>query len=324
MTLKELIMQVSFEELLPHLEKLEAKKLDNIYAFREAYDILRNMEPAPDYQGEIHVIWVMGKSNGEEGYVRVCHMDDADWDEDLAKEIVIDDGLNPDLAKVAMHCLWEITYWGFSPEERDETWERKFGPKKLTNLYEVALDKLDESIWRHQIPRKLRSKAPDGSRCVSFDFVLKRCTRNNRSKRKRKYRQNKRKDYLRKMAKRENIVQMLSAEGSSFRHSDVEFLLNVQYGCRYDYRSVTSGTDGRLPYIAESMAKYQKLDLSRYDSAVVFLNIPQPYPTTGKEIKEFQQSVRTVLGYENILFGCIEEVRNTQEVTATLLLNKCK
>lgn len=126
------------------------------------------------------------------------------------------------------------------------------------------------------------------------------------------------------MAKRENLVRTLCAEGSSFRRNDVEFLLDVKYGCCYEYRSVTNGADGRLSYIAESMSKYQQLDLGRYDSAVVFLRIPKLYLITGEEVKAFRQSVRAVLGYENILFGCIEEDRNTKEVMATLLLNKGK
>ena len=46
MTLKELLTQVGFDELLPHLKRHEPEHLDNLYAFREAYDILRNMEPA--------------------------------------------------------------------------------------------------------------------------------------------------------------------------------------------------------------------------------------------------------------------------------------
>ena len=62
---------------------------------------------------------------------------------------------------------------------------------------------------------------------------------------------------------------MLSAEGSTFRRSDVEFLLNVQYGRQYDYRSVTQETGSRLAYILESMTRYQQLDLSRYDGALL-------------------------------------------------------
>ena len=53
MTLKELLTQVGFDELLPYLEKHEPEHLDNLYDFREAYDILRNMKPANNFEGKI-------------------------------------------------------------------------------------------------------------------------------------------------------------------------------------------------------------------------------------------------------------------------------
>ena len=53
MTLKELLTQVGFDELLPDLEKHEPEHLDNLYDFREAYDILRNMKPANNFEGKI-------------------------------------------------------------------------------------------------------------------------------------------------------------------------------------------------------------------------------------------------------------------------------
>ena len=45
MTVKELIMEVGFDDLLPYLKEIIVGHLDNIYAFREAYDILRDMQP---------------------------------------------------------------------------------------------------------------------------------------------------------------------------------------------------------------------------------------------------------------------------------------
>lgn len=113
MTLKELLTQVSFDELLPSLEKHEPDHLDDIYSFREAYDILLCMEPDKDFKWEARIEFPLK--------------------------------------------------WGDN--------------------------------------------------------------RKNRSKWKREYRRNKREEYLRKMATRENLVRMLSAEGSSFRRCDVEFLL---------------------------------------------------------------------------------------------------
>ena len=79
----------------------------------------------------------------------------------MAKEIVIADDVHLTSAELAMHGLWEITYWGFPQAERQETWRRKFAKKILANPYEVALDKLEESIWRHQTPRR-RIMGEDG------------------------------------------------------------------------------------------------------------------------------------------------------------------
>lgn len=325
MTLKELVMMVDFDSLRPHLEKFEPEHLDNIYAFREAYDILQSMELVTGFKGEIHVEWSGGEFEGEEKWISVGPMHDSSWEEDLAKEIVVADDVRLSPAELAMHCLWEITYWGFSPAERQETWRQKFGPKVLTNPYEVALDKLEESIWRHQTPRRLRSRGKDGRRYITWtnarDFFDNRM---NRSKRKREYRQDKRQEYLRKMAVRENLVRMLSAEGSSFRRSDVDFLFHVQYGKQYDYRSVTLDAGSRLTYILESMTRYQQLDLSRYDGALIFLRIPSSIPLKESVWVAFEQGVRERLGYADIRFGSITREADTPEVAVTLLLNKSK
>lgn len=323
MILKELLTQVSFDELLPHLKKHEPKHLDNIYAFREAYDILQGMKPDTEFKGEIYVKWYGGEFEDGEKWISVGPMHDCSWEEDLAKEIVIADDVHLSLAELAMHCLWEITYWGFSPAERQETWQRKLGPKVLTNKYEVALDKLKESIWRHQTPRRLRSKGKDGRRYVTWtnarDFFNNRM---NRSKRKREYRQDKREEYLRKMATRENLVRTLSAGGSSFRRNDVEFLLNVQYGRQYDYHSVTQDTNSRLAYILESMTQYQPLDLTKYDSAVIFIRCPSQCPLDETGLEMFRKSVMQHLGYTNMLFGTQTENYEKEEVKVALLLNK--
>ena len=74
---------------------------------------------------------------------------------------------------------------------------------------------------------------------------------------------------MKRMVARENLITQLSAEGSSFKRSDVDFLLHIEYGRQYDYLSITSGTDGRLDYIVESMTKYQQLALEKYNNAVV-------------------------------------------------------
>ena len=103
MTLKELLTQVGFDELLPYLEKHEPEHLDNLYDFREAYDILRNLEPAKDFEGKIYVEWHGGEWEGEEKWIGVGPMHDCTWEEDLAKEIVVADDIHLTKTEIAMH-----------------------------------------------------------------------------------------------------------------------------------------------------------------------------------------------------------------------------
>ena len=323
MTLKELLTQVGFEELLPYLEKHEPEHLDNLYDFREAYDILRNMKPANNFEGKIFVEWHGGEWEDEEKWIGVSPMHDCTWEEDLAKEIVVADDIHLTDEELAMHCLWEITYWGFSPQEQLETFNRKFNYHKPTNQYEIALDKLEESIWKHQTPRRFRCRGENGERYTtrqSTRYLFNE--RKNRSKRKREYRQDKREEYLKQMAARENLITKLSAEGSSFKRSDVDFLLHIEYGRQYDYLSVTSGTDGRLDYILESITKYQYLTLEKYNNAIVFIIVPTCYPLTKPELNRFNEAIRLHLGYDDILFGTSTYESSRQDVKVTLLLNR--
>ena len=323
MTLKELLTQVGFDELLPYLEKHEPEHLDNLYDFREAYDILRNMKPANNFEGKIFVEWHGGEWEDEEKWIGVSPMHDCTWEEDLAKEIVVADDVHLTLAELAMHCLWEITYWGFSPQEQLETFNRRFNHHKPANQYEIALDKLEESIWKHQTPRRLRCRGENGERYTtrqSTRYLFNE--RKNRSKRKREYRQDKREEYLKRMVARENLITQLSAEGSSFKRSDVDFLLHIEYGRQYDYLSITSGTDGRLDYIVESMTKYQQLALEKYNNAVVFIIVPTCYPLTKPKLNRFNEAIRLHLGYDDILFGTSTYESSRQDVKVTLLLNR--
>lgn len=123
MTVKELIMSVTFEDLLPILKESESDHLDNIYAFREAYDILRNMEPNTDYQGEV-IISCNTKVNHQ--IINICHLDDDVWENELAKEINFKGDSKPDMREVAIRCLWELTFYGFSPSQRISTFDKMF------------------------------------------------------------------------------------------------------------------------------------------------------------------------------------------------------
>lgn len=79
MTLKELLDKVDFDSLVPFIEKTEGKHLDSIYAYREAYDILRYMKPTENFKGEARVEW-SGEEYGDEQWIGVFHLDGDYWE----------------------------------------------------------------------------------------------------------------------------------------------------------------------------------------------------------------------------------------------------
>lgn len=329
MTLKELVMQVSFEALYPYLKVLVKGQDNSVYAFREAYDLLRNMEPNPEYQGEVQISW-SGDIDEEENYqpgeddvLAICYLDDDAWENELAKELIIHKNVDASLAEIAANCLWEVTFYGFSPNDISQTFDRMLGRNKPQNKYEIALDKLEESIWKHQTPRRLRNRGPEGQRYTILEFPLRWGDhRKNRSKRKREYRQERRKAYLKKMGARLQLVESLTVPESSFTRAEVDFLLTVERGLQYDYTSASGKLEGRLAYTLKSMTEYQRLDTSAYDNAIVCVYVPSKYPFSETEWAEFQAKVRAFLKYEDIRFGTIPTDSDNQEIRVNLLLSK--
>lgn len=249
MTVKELIMEVGFDDLLPYLKEIIVGHFDNIYAFREAYDILRDMQPNPKFAGKV---WI----EQEEDWVSVQSLDGDSWENELAKELVLPKDATLSKEEIAAHCIYDITFYGFSPAE------------------------IIENFWKSHGPMQS------------------------------------------KMERRESIIQELTVSGSSFTYKDFAYLLHVEYGTRYDYHSITNGQRNRLGYIADSMTKYQQLDLSRYNNAMVCIRVSVQYPLTNKELEDFKHNVRVWLNYEDIQFGIITEDSDCKEAMVTLLLNK--
>ncbi len=249
MTVKELINEVEFDDLLPYLKEIIVGHLDNIYAFREAYDILRGMEPNSEFVGKVRIVQ-------KEDWISVQSLDADFWENELAKELVLPKNTTLSKEEIAAHCIYDITFYGFSPAERIE------------------------NFWKSHAP--IQSK----------------------------------------MERRESIIQELTVPGSSFAYKDLAYLLQVEYGTRYDYHSITNGQGSRLAYIAASMTQYQQLDLSRYNDAIVCIRVSAQYPLINEELEDFKRNVRVWLNYEDIQFGIITEDSDCKEAAVTLLLNK--
>lgn len=314
MTVKELLTNISFDELLPILKKYATDHIHDIYIFREVYDILKNIEPNDDYHDEVIVYYnVMLEYRS----LIISNIKSSAWENELAKDIVVKGTIQPDLHEVAMRCLWNLTMYSSSPIKRDDTIDKMFNINNPTLHYEKALNKLDERIWKH-LPRRYRYWDINGNPIV-IKYSVKRM---NRSKKKRLYRQKQREEYLELMATREALVSYLSSSESSFSYKDVEFLFHIKDHSRYEYISVTYGKDNRMNYILQSMIKYQRNNWKNYDSAIILIRTSPKFPIDKLELELFKNNIYQLMGHNNILVGNIEKDYPHAEAIVMLLLIK--
>ena len=143
----------------------------------------------------------------------------------------------------------------------------------------------------------------------------------NGPKQKRAQRQKKRTQRLKGLAARENLIRALTANGSSLHRNDVDFLLNVNCGTKYDYTSATHNISSRLNYILESITKYQHLALDRYNNAIIHIRVSSHYPLSEQEFEKFKTGTRAYLDYEDIIFGTTATDDRTPKIKVTILLN---
>lgn len=83
---------MDFDNFAPFIEKEERKHLDNIYAYREACDILMYMQPVENFKEEVRVEW-SGEEYGDNQWIGVFHLDGNYWEEALARYSISDSAL---------------------------------------------------------------------------------------------------------------------------------------------------------------------------------------------------------------------------------------
>ena len=318
MKLKELFDKYTFDEILPYLKAIEPERGDSMYQFREALDLLKHMEPSKEDCGEVHIEWSQDEYD-EDKYISVHPLEGVCWDVGLAKEVVVANDLQLDKKDVAAHCLWSITFWGFGDEPDPEDGGPFAYHRKQRNKYDEALYRIQLSHWKHTTPRKYRWKGHP--LCTDIDYRERE--NKNRSKRKRDYRVECRKNYLRMHSQRENFILKLTRCGA-FQREEVEFLHQVDEGQYFPYDSRTWDASKRINYILESINKYQDVDFSQFDDAIICLRASSEYPVTETEKEKLLAGLPESLKALPIKIGLGAKESMKQEVEMLLFLNVIK
>ena len=321
MKLKELFDKYTFDEIMPYLKAIDPEKEDSTYQFREAFDILRHMEPSESDCGVVRIEWSDDEDEADR-FITVNHLAGDLWEHNLAKEVVLADNLQINEMEMAANCLWEITFYGFDREEDEDDRSIFSYPRERKNKYDIALYKIKLSNWKHTTPRRYRCKSHP--LFTDIEFCLKR-TRSgqNRSKRKRDYRVECREKYLEMHSQREDFIIKLTRSGA-FLREEVEYLHQVCEGQYYPYASRTWDVSKRIDYILESINKYQNVDFSQFDDAIICLRASSEHPVTEAEKTKLLEGLPEPLKALPIKIGLGTKETMKQEAEMMLFLNVIK
>ena len=300
MKLKELFDKYTFDDIVPFIKEIITDNPDSLPDFRMAFDELRMMKPSDENSEDVLIKDFLDK-NGNILANPVCWHLGYSWDECLAKHVVIDNDYPLDDRYVLAGCLWEMTFYGFS------------------SMPDKALYRLQLSHWKHTTPRRYRWKGHP--LCTDIDYQERE--NKNRSKRKRDYRVECRENFLRKHSQRENFVLKLTRCGA-FKREEVEYLHQVDEGQFFPYTSRTWDESKRIDYILESINKYQDVDFSQFDDAIICLRASSEYPVTEAEKEKLLAGLPESLKAIPIKIGLGTKESMMQEVEMMLFLNVIK
>ena len=294
MTLKVLIMKYDFDSIMPGLEKRDDQINGRFAGYKEAFDILRQMEPDSKFHPEdtphIEIGWQDSILEDGERWIDVYGAS-CKWENALAKEIKVANDLNLTETEVLARILWEMTFYGFTPKQREEVFAGWEPCKEPHNQYEKALWALQLRMYKNEVRKKDRWFDESGKGCYNMDYMKSMFNkpRMNRAKRKRKYRQELREEYLERMAKHDYLIQQLTKD-SSLKRQDVDLLMNVENVHKVNFQSHIVNREERIPYLMQLITDYYNWSWVDGTDMIWLLRTSITAPLTDQEkerIKEF-------------------------------------
>jgi hypothetical protein len=320
MTLNDHIFSTPFDALVPELIKIDEPVRENLYAFKETYDILRRMKPARIQEESISVtIQEDDKDDPHtplEQRIYAQHCGGDFWENDLAKEVVIEDGIPTPVALAEI--LWEMTFYGFDPYPREEI---------PINRYEKKAEELDH----RQFDNYARSKR-GALRCHLTEYALtpeewevyeRRFAHKNRAKRMRDARQERAIKYYERLGKIEKVIDHILACTSDVTHEDLDYLFDTKVICEYEFFSRVAAGEDRAAYIRDNLSQYFHCDLSAYPRAEILLCASTAYPLSTLEIAFLTQFFRKLLPTQDIRFSIgTKAIQEPQDIWVFMVVSR--
>lgn len=130
MKLQELFKSADFDKMFEYIVKFDRKMVGSRSEFLTAYTLLCDM-PIPEAKSyrEIEVIPNPHKDEEEskkEFFAWCPDLEGCDWERVIGAEVVFSPRLHdtPPMDMIAGLCLWHLTFYGFSSDEMEETFNQ--------------------------------------------------------------------------------------------------------------------------------------------------------------------------------------------------------
>lgn len=171
MTVKECILSISFEEMLERLLAFSPRLEYSISKCKEAYDIVRLLDPLVEEPDTLHV--QLSHESGFDLLMKPGVGYDSDWDHDLMRELVVDEGVDP--RHLAMRLFFDLTYYGFSPDTLSHLLDLDEFAHFEPNKYDIMLEQAkgdDEREHLQNMSRRINvmKRLTDGT-TLSLDDI---------------------------------------------------------------------------------------------------------------------------------------------------------
>ena len=316
-TLKDLLLKYEFDTLVPDLILTDKPAKDNLYAFKEAFDELRRMEPGDPHGEEIVVdieVETDDDSNEIERYLHASHCEGDFWEASLAKEVVIKADVSE--TRALAQILWHMTFYGFSSEERtiwDDVPHNRYDRKAALLKYRQHCNYTRIKCKRHPTEDDLRC----GLSLDGWKIYEKREAHRNRAKRMRDARQDRAIAKYERMGKVKRTINELSEMVPTLTQGALDYLFDTVEICQLPFFSRTSNEEGRGEYIVELLTKYFNRDLSGYRRAEIVFASSSSNPVSESEVALISKGLPHFVESRQYL-GITESLGNDLELRIVL------
>ena len=337
MKLKELLLSTDFDMLIPALKK---EGYLGIRQYREAYDILCHLIPADESEikdPQIRVEWVKPVEGyeDEEPYINVYNCEGDLWECNVAKEVVVADDCNISKEEVLAKILWSCTFYGYTPQTTQETFEDRIEHKMHTS-YGTMARKLEQKFYLNYLPGHKKREVLETMKLFShdsismsmedWDYCNRRISQASNIKKKRDHRLEKRIDYLDYREKYEALREKFLG-GKDISFHDMDFIYDGFSMLQTNMETHTYGEISRVDYL-KRLIKYIDMDseneFANPQKLVVLCKASSLHPLSLKEKEEIKSEFQKLAGKGELVFGIAEVNSDVIDLQFTILIQKFK